>query len=195
MNELALENIATVQVGYQARTKIEHDPKGTHKIIQSKDIDEQHHLNSGSLMTFQPDRRPELYAVHKGDILFQARGVEHFSLCVEETLPNTLAAGSFYIIRVSNKDIVPGYLCWWLNQAPAQSYFRSRAGSSMISLILKSDLIKLKVKIPPKTLQLKIVNVIKIWRKEQVLYERLAEFRKKQITSICINAINIKENI
>ena len=89
-----MKNIADIQVGYQARGRIQEKEDGVYHLIQGRDFDERLRLQPGKLASFIPERKPTPYAVRKGDILFQARGMDNFAYHLEEELPNTIAAGS-----------------------------------------------------------------------------------------------------
>ncbi len=193
MTEVVLKTIANIQVGYQAKTGIKESVQGTHRLIQSKDFDSFNRLQSGNLIAFSPERKPEPYSVHKGDILFQARGMVHFSYCIEEELENTLAAGSFYILRTKKKDMLPQYLAWWLNQSEAQAYFQAEARGAGISFISKETLSRLKVRIPPLSVQNKVVKIITLAGYERFLLDQLASARSRLVRAVCIKAIQGQE--
>ena len=190
---VALQTVIDTQVGYQTRTRIRESVQGTHRLIQSKDFDFHHCLRSESLTAFLPERKPEIYSVHKGDILFQARGVVHFACCIENDLKDTLAAGSFYILRMKNKNLLPQYLAWWLNQSKAQSFFQSQARGTGMSFISKSALSHLQVQIPPLSIQKKVVKIITLAKHEQFLLDRLSELRSRFVKAACIKAIQEQE--
>lgn len=193
MTKVPLKTVADIRVGYQAKTGIEENTHGTHRLIQSKSFDSFHHLRSEDLITFSPDRKPEIYSVHKGDILFQARGIAHFSYYIDKDLKNTLAAGSFYIIRIRNKSILPEYLAWWLNQPKTQSYFQSQSRGSLMSFITKSTLSHLQVQIPPLSVQKKVVKIVTLGEQEQFLLDRLSSLRSRLVQATCIKAIQEQE--
>ena len=176
-------------MGYQAKARIKERARGTHRLIQSKDFDSFHRLRSENLTAFFPERKPETYSVRKGDILFQARGVVHFAYCIEDDLKNTLAAGSFYILRTKNEDLLPQYLAWWLNQAKAQAWFQSQARGTGMSFISKSTLSRLQVRIPPISVQKKVVKIVTLARHEQFLLNRLASTRSRLVKAVCVKAI------
>ena len=193
MTEAALKTVASIQVGYQAKARIKERAQGTHRLIQSKDFDSFHRLRSESLTAFFPERKPEIYSVRKGDILFQARGVMHFACCIEEDLKNTLAAGSFYILRAKNENLLPQYLAWWLNQSKAQAYFQSQARGAGMSFISKSTLSRLQVQIPPLSVQKKLVKIVTLAKHEQFLLDRLSSLRSRLVKAVCIKAIQEQE--
>jgi len=189
MKEVALNTVASIQVGYQAKARIKERARGTHRLIQSKDFDSFHRLRPENLTAFFPERKPEIYSVRKGDILFQARGVVHFAYCIEDDLKDTLAAGSFYILRTKNENLLPQYLAWWLNQSKAQAYFQSQARGAGISFISKSTLSRLQVQIPPPSVQKKVVKIVTLARQEQFLLDRLSSLRSRLVKAACIKAI------
>jgi hypothetical protein len=162
-------------------------------LIQSKDFDSLHHLRSENPIAFSPERKPEIYSVHNGDVLFQARGVSHFAYCIEDDLKDTLAAGSFYIIRIKNKGLLPQYLAWWLNQTPVQVYFRSQASGTAMSFISKITLSRLEIKIPPLSVQKKVVKTVTLAEHERFLLDKLSEYRSRLIKAVCIKATQKQE--
>jgi restriction endonuclease S subunit len=188
-----LKSIVDIQVGYQAKARIKERVRGTHRLIQSKDFDPLHRLQIEGLTTFLPERNPEIYSVGKEDILFQARGVEHFAHCIEDDLQNTLAAGSFYILRMQSEDLLPQYLAWWLNQSKAQAWLRAQARGTGISFISKHTLSRLQVRIPPLSVQNKVVKIVTLANREQFLLERLAQTRSGLVKAACLKAIQEQE--
>ena len=193
MTEVALKTVAVIQVGYQAKAGIKERARGTHRLIQSKDFDSFYRLRPENLTAFFPERKPETYSVRKGDVLFQARGMAHFACCIEDDLMDTLAAGSFYILRAKNEDLLPQYLAWWLNQSKAQAYFRAQARGSRISFISKETLSRLQIRTPPLSVQEKVVKIVTLARHEQLLLERLSSLRADMVKAICMKAVNSEE--
>ena len=193
MAKATLKAVADIQVGYQAKARIKKRAQGTHRLIQSKDFDSFHRLRSENLTVFFPERKPEIYSVRKGDILFQARGMVHFAYCIEDDLKDTLAAGSFYILRTKNENLLPQYLAWWLNQSKAQAYFQSQARGAGMSFISKSTLSRLQVQIPPLSVQKKVVKIVTLTRHEQFLLGRLSDLRSRLVKAVCTKAIQEQE--
>ena len=188
-----LKSIVDIQVGYQAKARIKERVRGTHRLIQSKNFDSLHQLQAEGLITFFPERNPEIYSVGKEDILFQARGIEHFAHCIEDALKDTLAAGSFYILRMQSEDLLPQYLAWWLNQSKAQAWLRAQARGTGISFVSKHILSRLRVRIPPISIQKKVVKIVTLASREQFLLERLAQTRSRLVKAACLKAIQEQE--
>ncbi len=189
MTGSTLKTVVHIQVGYQAKTKIQERKRGTHRLIQGKDFNSLHRLRVENLTPFFPERKPEIYSVRRGDVLFQARGKVHFAYCIEDDLKDTLAAGSFYILRLRHENLLPKYLAWWLNQSKAQAYFQSQAHGAGISFIPKSTLSRLQVQIPPLFVQKKVLKMVKLAEREQFLLERLSQLRLCLVKTACIKAV------
>lgn len=189
MKKVSLEIIANITVGYQSRTGIENDHAGTHKLVLARDFDSPEYLGTDHLLTFRPDRDPEPYSIKQTDILFLAKGTDHFAYCVNEPLFNTLASGSFYIIRPRNPSVLPQYLAWWLNQPPAQRYIQAESQSTSIASVSKAALSRLEVRVPSLRTQETIKTITDLSRREAALLRQIAESRAQLITAACLAAI------
>jgi restriction endonuclease S subunit len=189
VEKIKIKNIAKgIQIGYQFYKRIEPSPRGTHRVIQVRDIDENHNLCPDNLFLVSPNRLTERYLVNKGDILFLSRGHRNFATSVEITLDNTIAAGYFFILRLDTEKLLPAYLAWYINQVPAQNYLRSKAGGSHMPVIRKSDFVELEITIPPLPVQENIIRLDTLQRKESALLKQLEEKRSFLIQSICLKA-------
>ena len=189
MRTVALSTLADIKVGYQSRKKIEERTDSTFRLIQAKDCLSSCRIQAESLIQFIPERKPEPYRVLKNDILFQARGAEHIAYCIEVDLKNTLAASSFYIVRLKTKMVLSGYLNWFLNQPQAQNYFASQSAKSLISFVSKNTLSHLMINVPSIEVQQKIININKLWMREMALRKQLIKKRSQLIQSVNNRAI------
>ncbi len=184
-----LKSVVNILVGYQSRARIAHSPAGTHRLILGCDFHSRDHLCTDSLLTFNPDRDPAPYTIKPGDVLFQARGSEHFAYCIAEPPPNTLAASSFYILRPHHKGLNPHYLAWWINQPPAQHYLQAESQSASMPFVSKTILSRLEIRIPDIQTQENIHCVHVLMQKETALRRVIAARRRYLIETICMNSI------
>ncbi|HDH05736.1 MAG TPA: hypothetical protein ENH01_08485, partial [Nitrospirae bacterium] len=120
--KLKIRDIADIQIGYQFRKKIETERDGTHQVIQIRDFDGNRNLNKEGLFWVKMPQLSEKYSVNKNDVLFLARGHRNFAVPIMGSLENTIAASTFYILKIKTKKVIPEYLAWCINQAPAQGY-------------------------------------------------------------------------
>ncbi|MCP4265396.1 MAG: restriction endonuclease subunit S [Candidatus Brocadiaceae bacterium] len=189
-----IKDIADIQIGYQFRKKLEPVIDGTLKVIQIRDFDENQELNQEGLCRVTIDQLSEKYLVHKNDILFLARGHRNFATPVINSIEGTIAASHFFILKIKDEKVIPEYLAWFINQAPAQGYLHNlaRRGTHM-PIIPKSVFVNLKVHIPDIETQKKIVKLSTLIDKERTLLYNLREKRALLVRSLCLKAA--KENV
>ncbi len=186
-----LLEIADIQVGYQARGRIEENLGGDFTIIRPQDFDGAGNLLFDQAMHFSPSSKidPQKYLITIVDILVQARGQSHMAYLIQEPLVNSVAANSFYIIRINEQEkIIPDYLAWWINQPKVQTYFKQARGISTIPFISKSVLSFAPVLIPPLKIQEKIIEIIRLWQQEQGLLQMLIQKKDVLIQAVARNA-------
>lgn len=186
--KMKIKELAEVQIGYQPRGRIEPDPKGTYRIIQVKDFDENNELDAAELYPIAPEREPERYKVSKDDILFLSRGRSNFAAILREALENVIAAGVFYVVRVNKNKVLPEYLAWYINLPSVQVELKNKAQATNIPLIPKAAFEELEIDVPPVAVQEKIVRIAELQRKERELSRRLEEKRVQFVHTICLNA-------
>ncbi|MBN1365690.1 MAG: restriction endonuclease subunit S [Syntrophaceae bacterium] len=192
-----LKETADVYVGYQAKTRIHEDANGSHFLVQGRDIDQSLHLKDKIFIRFNPEIKIENYLLNKGDILFQARGADNYACLIHKKIPNTIAAGSFYIIRTNKPEIHPAYLAWWLNLPHVQKSFQSIRSGTLISYVSIKALSEIEIPIPHYSIQTKIARVFELWKKEENLVKIIQDSRKALIQAACQKSVkkSTKENI
>ena len=186
---MKIKDIADIQIGYQFRKKIEAEREGTHRVIQIRDFDDNQNLDVEGLCWIKMDQVNEKYLVNNKDILFLARGHRNFAIPMIDSLDSTIAASHFFILKINTEKVIPEYLAWFINQAPAQGYLHNlaRRGTHM-PLIPKSEFENLKVDIPDIEFQKKIVKLNSLIDKERTLLHSIQEKRTLLIQSLCLKA-------
>ena len=185
-----LKQLAQVQIGYQPRGRIVPDPKGVCLIIQIKDLDDQCALRTEGFYRITPEgANHERYQVNRGDVLFLSRGNRNFATAVDVNLQNTIAAGYFFILKLTGAAVLPEYLAWYINSAPAQQFIQNvaRRGTYM-PIVPKSALEALEVDVPPIHTQQTIVELERLSKRERSLLQKLEERRGELIRAFCLEA-------
>lgn len=187
--KLKIKDIAEIQIGYQFRKKIKTEPDGSHAIIQMRDFDDNKNLNYRELSLVKLAELPDKYLVEKDDVLFLSRGHSNFAFAINDSLASTIAASYFFILKVRSDKVLPEYLAWCINQAPAQKYLHgsARRGTHM-PLVPKSAFENLKVHVPDIQTQKNIVELNRLLEKENELIRKLQERRSLLIRSLSIKA-------
>jgi hypothetical protein len=186
-----LRNLARIEAGYQSRGRIEPAAGGTHWLLQVGDIDERREcVRAEDLVRFSPGRSAGNAVVNRGDVLFMAKGATHFALALPELPVPTLAAGYFFITRVTGSTLLPEYVAWYLNQDVPQRYFRQQAGQGVNMPVVRIGVLgECEVPVPPLAIQRQIVELDALRREEEHLLVRLAEKRRLLLGGACLRAI------
>ena len=188
---MKLKNLAKIQSGYISRGKIEASDNGSCLLVQAKDVDaDQLSYCTDALVRFNPGLSGKDRFLEPGDILFMARGARNYSLLIDKIPDSVLAAACFFIVRVSNSEVLPEYLWWYLNQAPVEGYLKRFSGRSVhMPVVRRAVLESIDVPLPPIKVQEQVADITALMTKEQELYKKLAEKRKYLMTEICLKLI------
>lgn len=174
-----LKDIATINSGYSFRTKIQNNPEGNLHIIQMRDISNDHTRIINTPCRVDGAKIHEKHFLQENDILFMAKGANNFSVCFDEHYNPAIAASAFFVIRLSNENVLPAFLCLYINSSLGQNYLLTNMAGTYIPNINKSTLEEMKFMIPPLKEQEKIITLYKLYKKEKDLLFTILS--KKQI--------------
>jgi hypothetical protein len=188
---MKLKNITKIQSGYINRGKIDPQDDGTCLLLQAKDTDSDSlSYRTDALVRFMPRLSGKDWFLKPGDILFMARGARNFSVLIDKLPDSVLAAACFFVVRIANSEILPEYLCWYLNQSPVDEYLKRFSGRAVhMPVVRRAVLESIDIPLPPIKIQKQVSEMNKLLHKEQELYKKLAEKRKYLLTEICLNSI------
>jgi restriction endonuclease S subunit len=100
-----------------------------------------------------------------------------------------LAAACFFIVRTATSEILPEYLCWYLNQSPVKEYLKRFSGRGVhMPVVRRAVLESIDIPLPPIEVQKQVSALNRLLVKEQDLYKELADKRKTLMTEICLRA-------
>ena len=118
--------------------------------------------------------------LQQGDILFAGKGTKYlcqtFSLNIQAVPSTTL-----YIIRPNQKQVLPEYLCWYLNLPQIETVVKATQVGSSMPMILKSSLEELEIPVPDLATQSHILKIANLQQREQQLMTAIAEKRAQVI--------------
>ncbi|MCU0443125.1 MAG: restriction endonuclease subunit S [Bacteroidia bacterium] len=185
MNRL-IKDITTIQTGLFAK------PLGEGDVIylQVKHFDELGQLQSvlhGDLLSADIARKHLLQA---GDVLFAAKGYKNFAAVYEKHNEPAVASTSFFVIRPTNKNILPEYLAWFLNNHSTQTLLKTQAIGTAIPSISKQVLEALEVPVPEIKTQQAILHIATLRSREKAIKQQIEMLREKQIQQQILEAIN-----
>jgi len=186
-----LKKLAKIQSGYINRGKIDPRDDGTCLLLQAKDVDADYlSYRTDALVRFTPKLSGKDSFLKAGDILFMSRGARNFSVLIDKLPDSVLAAACFFVVRISNFEILPEYLSWYLNQLPVEEYLKRFSGRGVhMPAVRRAVLESIDIPLPPIKTQKQVSELTMLLQKEQDLYKKLAEKRKYLMSKICLKAI------
>ena len=180
---VAIKNIATVQMGYSFRSRLEITKDGEVTVIQMKDLLDDNTVGCNELIKIDMDAIKDHHLARKGDLVFRSRGLVSNAAILLEDPGRTVVAAPLIRIRITKPDrILPEYLNWYLSQREAQVFLTSRAIGTAQKMINKEVLEDMELFLPSLEKQKKIVELASLSVREQILLSGLAEKRKQYIS-------------
>lgn len=181
--KVTLKDIALIQMGYSFRSRIESMGTGTVAVIQMKDLTDRNRVDSSSLVSVDMEKPREHHLVKLGDLIFRSRGLISTSAILEEDAGIAIVAAPLLRIRVTDHNVLPEYLNWFISQTPAQIFFTSQAKGTTQRMISKAVLEGLEVYVPPVNLQKAIIDIAALSEEEQLIMKNLADKRRQYIST------------
>jgi hypothetical protein len=180
--KVKLADVAAIRSGYQFRGKVEPDPEGNVRVVQMKDITEDRGVRTDDLTPVQLARF-EPHLLSPGDVLFVSRGYRLVAAPVGAIPENTIASGQLYVLR-PEKNVLPGFLAWAINQPEFQTEMRSLVRGSHIPLITKSDFAERTISVPPLPVQQMVVRLAEQHDRERELEAAIASRRAALVHAV-----------
>lgn len=183
--KILIKDITIIQTGLFAK------PAGMGELVylQAKHFDEYGQLHSVLHPDLVAEGISERHLLKDGDVLFAAKGTKNFAAVFENHNEPSVASTSFFVIRSTDKKVLPQYLAWFLNNHTTQALIKGQAIGTSIPSISKQVLENLKITIPNIETQQAILQINKLRNKEKSLKQKIETLREKQIQQQIINAI------
>lgn len=182
-----LKDYASIEAGYPFRGAIRPLANGDALVVQVKDVDIEGGVDWPNVIRTRLTGRRKPNWLQSGDILFLARGRRFFAVHLEEDPPErAVCSPHFFLIEVTAENLLPAFLAWQINQAPAQSYFARTAEGSHQRSVRRSALDALPVAIPPLDDQRRILELDALARQEANLYGKLIQNRREMLAAIAM---------
>lgn len=166
-----LKDIVDVIAGYTFREALKPQIDGLMAVIQSKDVLNDLYINKDNLTKINLQKYQSKALVEENDIIISSRGSFKISV-IKGNTTNIIASSSVYILRLKNKNILSEYLAIYLNSIKGQKEIKNKTTGSVIKTILRNDLGNLKIPLPNKNIQNKIINLYENNLNQQKLLTR-----------------------
>lgn len=180
-----LSECAQIGTGYPLRGAVSKLSEGDTGLIQLRNVSDGTHiaLNEIEQITLPTNRKIDYLS--EGDIIFAARGTQNFAYYIPNLSFPTVCAPQFFVIKIGNKKtLMPKYLAWYLNTAPAQCYFESVSVGSAMKNIRRSSVENLEIPIPSLARQSAIVELWELITTEEAALKALIKNSKKLLTGL-----------
>lgn len=157
--------------------------------LQAKHFTENGQLHSSLHPDLKADNITDKHLLRHGDVLFAAKGTKNFAAWYESKNQPAVASTSFFVIRLTEKNILPEFLVWFINHPTTQKFLKGKAIGTSIVSISKSVLEELEISIPDLQTQKAILQITQLRNTEKILMRQIETLREKQIQQQIINAI------
>jgi len=188
-----LKDIATVQMGFSFRSRLESLKSGEVGVIQMKDLTDENIVDCKSLSYVDMDKFSENHLVKKGDLIFRSRSLTSTSAILSDEPGHVVVSAPLLRIRITSPNVMPEYLNWFISQLPAQVFLASHARGSTQKMISKDALEMLEVDVPSLEKQKMIVELAALAEEGQRITKKLALKRKQYISAILIRKAQEKK--
>ena len=182
---MKIKKLATVQMGYSFRSRLEASGGGEVAVIQMKDLLDDNTVGCDDLVKIDLDAVKEHHLAQRGDLVFRSRGSLTTAAVLLEDPGKAVVAAPLLRIRVTKPDkVFPEYLNWYISQRDAQIFLTSRAKGTVQKMISKQTVEELEVALPNLENQKQIVELAMLAAREESLLQKLADKRNQYLSEI-----------
>lgn len=183
-----LSDFVELRAGHPFRGSVPEVADGNAYALQMRDVSPEAGVAWGGLVRTELDTRKSPDWLQRGDVVFTARGARNYALCMDEVLLPTVCSQYFFLLRVKSSPLtlvlLPEFLAWQINRAPAQRYLASNAeGSDQLS-IRRGVLEALPLVVPSIEKQQRVVALANAARRERQVLENLIRNGEKQLDAL-----------
>jgi restriction endonuclease S subunit len=186
-------DIADIRPGYPFRGSIEPIENGDAHVVQVKNAELTGEIIQDEMIRTNLAGKKQPDWLQTGDVLFVAKGARHFSALVEGLPEKTVCSPHFFLLRIKPemKNIVlPEFICWQLNQLPAQRYFKATAEGSLYVSIRRQVLENIAILLPSIEKQRQLITMHRCAVKEKKVLQQLIDNRQQQLEAIAISELS-----
>lgn len=183
-----LSDLVELRAGHPFRGSVPASADGNAYALQMRDVSPDAGVEWGGLVRTELDTRKSPDWLQRGDVVFVSRGMRNYALCMDDVPKPTVCSQYFFLLRVKSSPLtpplMPEFLAWQINRAPAQRYLASNAeGSDQLS-IRRGVLEALPLVVPPIEQQQHIVALGLAARRERQILEQLILNGEKQLDAL-----------
>lgn len=176
--KMKLKDVAELGVGLVVRRKEaqnKSDIVRSYKLLTLKSFKQAGIIDLAEIDTFNSTEiLDEKYLTEIGDVVVRLSEPNN-AVAITKATKGMLVPSNFVIIRLTNKEILAGYLSIYLNSDSAKKFYAKRIVGTTIKIMQTSILKEIEIIVKPIKLQKKIIEIDKLILKERFLLKRLVE--------------------
>ncbi len=181
-----LKSLADVQAGHPFRGSVPLVETGNAFALQMRDLSPNGEVAWDGLVRTEVDAGKPVQWLEPGDVVFVARGARNYAVCLRDVPKPTVCSPTFFLIRIKSPTLLPEFLAWQINRAPAQRYLASNAeGSDQLS-IRRPVLEALPLALPPLQQQHLVVSLAEAATQEERQLHALIRNRQQQLDALAL---------
>jgi len=173
----SLSRLASIQMGFPFRSRLEHDVTGPIAVVQMKDIDDADLLHIEQAARVHLSDVKEHHLIRVGDLVFRSRGRTNSVALVSGDVGPAVVSAPMLLIRPSK--VLPAYLRWYINLPTTQAELAAKAEGTSVRMISKAALGEIEVPLPANQVQEQIVQLATLSDREFAILQQIAQMRKK----------------
>jgi hypothetical protein len=192
-HDTRLGDIADIRSGHPFRGSIEPDVNGDVHVVQVRNTKATGEIVQDEVITTTLTSKKQPDWLKSGDILFVAKGAKHYSALVEDLPKQTVCSPHFFLVRIKpalKALVTPEFICWQLNQLPAQRYFQTTAEGSLYLSVRRQILEYVPITMLPIEKQRQLTAMNRCAAKERKVLQQLIDNRQQQLEAIAISELN-----
>lgn len=187
---MKLKNIGAIYSGFSFREKIRHDPSGDVSVVQLRSLLDDYTEIDSELDSIGDIAIKPKYFLSNNDILLVAKGAHNYAVRCDSLPEKAIASSSFFIVKIKNDKILPGYLHWFLNHPNTQNELRKKQSGTYTPTLKIAEVQNIEIPLPTKEKQIAIANLYKLQVREKQLQNKLIIKRKDLMDNMLINTIH-----
>ena len=181
-----LKSLVDVQAGHPFRGSVPLVEAGNAYALQMRDLSPSGDVTWEGLIRTAVDTGKPVQWLEPGDVVFVARGARNYAVCLRDVPKPTVCSPNFFLLRIKSPTLLPEFLAWQINRAPAQRYLASNAeGSDQLS-IRRPVLEAMPLAVPPLSQQRLIVALAEAAVHEERQLHALIRNRQQQLDALAL---------
>ncbi len=169
-----LKEIAIMQSGIYMKT----DSEGEIGYLQVKDVNPESQLDYAQIATVMNTGISDKHWLKNGDLLFAAKGASNYCILYKGTERSTVASSSFIIIRLITDDVLPEFLCCFLNTPSILGMLRNAAVGTGIQVIPQSVVGEIRLDIPSIEVQKLVVEMDQLRKESEYIRSEINKLKQ-----------------